>query len=414
MRSTIRGGAAVAVCALLASRPASAETLTLAEALARAEQHPEVALAREDRALAAGERRQAGLVRHNPELTLAAGPSWAPGVTRYDLEGRLAQTIELGGKRARRLAVARAGVESADAALARSAAVARATIRERFGRALVAGARLGVAREDAEVARATLDAARERLALGAATQTEVNVAVAAAGRATGAVRAAERDVLQTRAALAAAVGAAPTAELEPTGPLPRPTPLAAADDALVARALAARPELTLRAAAKRRASAELDAAGAEAAPDLTVAVAAAHSATEEIDAVLLELMLPLPLWNRGQGSRDAARAAVRRADTEEAVARREVERDVRLAARRYRLAAAAVAELDRDVGGALHENLELARAAMASGKIGLLELSAIRRDLVESQRAYLDAVDELVAAARDLEVALGGAVEDAP
>jgi cobalt-zinc-cadmium efflux system outer membrane protein len=414
MRITIRGGTAVAICALLAARPARAETITLAQALARAEHHPDVALARADRAIAAGEHRQAGVIQHNPELTVAAGPSWAPGVARYDLEARLAQTFELGGKRARRTAVAAAALDAADAAITRSAAAARATIRERFGKAVVARERVAVAREDAEVARATLDAARERLSLGAATQTEVNVALAASGRATGAVSAAERDLLQARAALAAAIGAAPGADLEPDGGLPRPAPLAAGDDALVRRALASRPELVLRAAERRRAGAANRAAGAEAVPDLTVAVAAAHSASEETDAVLLELALPLPLWNRGQGRREAARATVRRAELEDAIARREIEREVRLAARRYRLAAGAVAELDRDVGGALHENLELARAAMASGKIGLFELSAIRRDLVESQRAYLDAVEELIAATRDLEVALGGTAEVTP
>jgi cobalt-zinc-cadmium efflux system outer membrane protein len=59
----------------------------------------------------------------------------------------------------------------------------------------------------------------------------------------------------------------------------------------------------------------------------------------------------------------------------------------------------------------LGENLALARQALAAGKIGLLEFSIVRRDLVETRLAYLDALAEAVTARAALVAAIGAEVE---
>jgi outer membrane protein TolC len=79
----------------------------------------------------------------------------------------------------------------------------------------------------------------------------------------------------------------------------------------------------------------------------------------------------------------------------------------------YGLALDAVRGFDRDVVEKLKENLDLARESVRSGKIGLLLFNSVRRDLVDTRLAYLDALSELVEARSALELAAGGAWSDA-
>ena len=89
-------------------------------------------------------------------------------------------------------------------------------------------------------------------------------------------------------------------------------------------------------------------------------------------------------------------------------------REVRTALRRYRSATDAVAAFDQQVVGTLAENLKLARETLAAGKLGLLEVNVVRRDLVESQLAYLDSIAEAVEARAALETAIGHSLEGTP
>ena len=63
---------------------------------------------------------------------------------------------------------------------------------------------------------------------------------------------------------------------------------------------------------------------------------------------------------------------------------------------------------DRGVVDKLSENLALARESLRAGKIGLLEFNVVRRDLVETRRAFLDAMSEVVEARAALDAAAGG------
>ncbi|HJU47832.1 MAG TPA: TolC family protein, partial [Gaiellaceae bacterium] len=96
--------------------------------------------------------------------------------------------------------------------------------------------------------------------------------------------------------------------------------------------------------------------------------------------------------------------------TEEA-ARQSVQREVRGAFRALGLAREAVEGFDRDVVGSLGDNVSLARESFRAGKISLFDFNLLRRDLVETQLAYLDALTELVEARYALELATGASVE---
>ena len=71
-------------------------------------------------------------------------------------------------------------------------------------------------------------------------------------------------------------------------------------------------------------------------------------------------------------------------------------REARLALANYLRARDAVLGFDQQVRERLHENLELARESFASGKIDYFEFNVVRRELIASRTAYLDAVAESV------------------
>ena len=77
----------------------------------------------------------------------------------------------------------------------------------------------------------------------------------------------------------------------------------------------------------------------------------------------------------------------------------------------YTRAREAVLGFDKEVNERLHENLELARASYTSGKIDYFQFNVVRRELLASRNAYLDAFEETVEAWSDVQQALGGEVK---
>jgi cobalt-zinc-cadmium efflux system outer membrane protein len=186
------------------------------------------------------------------------------------------------------------------------------------------------------------------------------------------------------------------------------------EDALVTAALGARGDVGAADRVRRARAAEVELADALATPDPELSVSWVRSAVEDSNAVVVGLRIEIPLWNRNQGKRAAARAVRSRATIELEALRGSVDREVRSSVRRYRAATEAVAAFDRQVVGTLAENLELARQTLAAGKLGLLEINNVRRDLVESQLTYLAAIAEAVEARAALERSIGRSLEGTP
>ncbi len=408
------GAAALCVVVSITSPGlAHARPITLDEALAAAESNPDIGAASATVDEAEGNLEQADTRLYNPTLFLGGGPYFGPDATDYYLEVTVAQVFELGGKRDKRARVAAAERDAAAKDVDTTRLDVRAEVWRAFHVALVAQQRVHVATDNETAARELADAAAERSRLGAATQTDINVAKANRGRATAARKAAERDVTLARAALAAAIGSSDP-DLEPSGELPT-FPAAPTDvDALVAAALASRADLAALVHVREARDADVDLADALAKPDPELSVSWSRSAVEDIDAVIVSVGIQLPLWNKHRGDRHAARAASKRASIEVDGAQKEIEREVRTAVLRYQAALDAVASFDTDVISALDENLMLARESLAAGKLDLFELSAVRRDLVESQLTYLDSLVEAVEARAALELVVGGSLEVAP
>lgn len=434
------------IAANAAGTPSS--PISIDEALARAAQRPLVGMAEAGLEEAKGVAQQAALPAHNPELSAAAGPRWVEGARDVALQVAVAQTLELGGKRAARREVAEARLAGMEVERRSAALMARAEAWLAFQRALAARERRATALEAEQVALQVEEATRERQKAGFGTQLELNLTTAEVGRARHERLDAERRYEEAAGRLASAVGAGAGERLEPTGTLALPPALeggggaghadagkAAGDaagkagagngddgraagnvagnaDALVASALRGRAAAQRAQAGRRLAAAAVRAADAAAVPDLTLGVSYAQERDPGAVAqtVLATASIGLPLWNRNQGERRATRAAARRAELEAAWTATEIEREVRLALLGYQRAREAVMGFDREVNERLHENLELARESYTSGKIDSFQFNVVRRELLASRNAYLDAFEEMVDAWSALQQATGAEV----
>ena len=197
--------AAVCLIAVLAAipaaaQPAPAESLTLHAAMERAfAANPVIAAARLRHAIDL-----AGVAvareRPNPDAAVEIEketPKQAFG---------LSLPLELGGKRAKRIAVSEATVRTGDAELSATIAQVRNDVRRAYYEVLVSDARSTVLRELRDLSRRTRDTAQARFETGDAPRLEVLQADLALAAAENEATAAESVVIASRSKLNALLG----------------------------------------------------------------------------------------------------------------------------------------------------------------------------------------------------------------
>lgn len=391
---------------------AAATPITLEQAIQRASGRPEVVMAGGSTEAARHEAAQASLPAYNPELTVGAGPRFVGGDRSIALQIGLGHTIQLGGKRSARRAVADARIEASEAERLAASLVARAEAWRAFQIALVLRERVAMAKEGEQVSLQVEDATKERMKVGFGTQLQVNLTTAEVGRARHDRLDAERKYDAAVAELASAIGAKASEAFEPTGTLALTPVLTGNIETLVARAVRERPEARIALASSKVARAEIRIADADAIPDLTLGVSYGYERDPDVSAqlVLATASIGVPLFNRNQGKRRAVRALASRAEVEVAWTTTEIEREIRIAISSYQRAREAVLGFDKDVNERLHENLELARESYTSGKIDYFQFNVVRRELLASRNAYLDAVEEAIEAWAAVQQATGAEV----
>jgi cobalt-zinc-cadmium efflux system outer membrane protein len=381
--------------------------------------------ARAAEASARGDLTQAGLVP-NPQLSVGAsnlplrsndsragdGPGLRANlVTSLGIE----QTLELGGKRGKRVAQARSALAAAEAGGEDARRAARFEVRRAFWDAIRAREKLKLAQAVRARMEESVRVSRARFAAEDVSGTDLEKveleALAQLNDLADAV-ATERTAL---ASLLALLGPAAPSAVRLSGDLAAAAgPVDPAQLARRARDL--RPDL--RAARRQAEAARLAGAVAEAAavPDLTVALGYLHSravlAGDNPDTLALTVSVPLPLFHRNQGEIAKAQAGADRAERTAAALEARVAREVEAAAARYRAAAEKVARYD---GGALARAdhlLAVAEKTWRAGDRSLLELLEAERTWTALRSDYLDTLFELREARLDLERAVGAPVEE--
>jgi len=394
----------------LAARAAAAP-LDLDGALARARAaNASVLAARAEVEAARGRALQARVLPSNPVVSGALARHTGAEGEELDREVALAQEIEIGGQRGLRVAASRQGVTHAESVLADRLRTVEADTRRAFAGVVAAERRLAVAAEAVALADRLLATARGRARVGDVGALDVQLAEVETARAAQGRSTAEAEQAAATARLASAIAAAPDEVLAVAADEPgsvRPAP----EDELVARALARRPDL---AAAK----AERERLGGEAAlthrqgwvPNPTVRGFYRQEFFQEQIAGG-EVSVPLPLWNRSQGTETALRAAASAVATEVERLLRDIPRQVRTALVRQRTAAAAWQRAERQALPAARAARDLLERAVQGGYLAIAEVLVQQDRVLQVRGAAIGAWLDLRTAEADLLEAVGGDVE---
>lgn len=294
----------------------------------------------------------------------------------------ISQPLELGGKRASRIAVsdrdsdvAEARRREAEVLWAAKLAVAYGTVEAAQGRQHVAADELSRAGDDLRAARAQVEAGKE-------ASVRVAQAEAGAAAARGAERAAAADLTQALEELSALVGSQE-----------RFTGIAGSLFSTAADAGAAADESpTLRVAQSEREASEarLQVEERRWIPDLSVTAGVRRYAWTSQNGYVVGLSASIPLFDRNRDGVAAARQRVQAADARVLAARLETAA-ARRSAQAQLLAAEGQLEAALEGERASAEGYRLGRIGYDAGRTPLVELLFARRAYSEAQRSTIDA-----------------------
>ncbi len=321
----------------------------------------------------------------------------------------VSQRVELGGKRAARIALAgRAGdvagleYEAARLDLARDVVAALADAEAAARSIAVERERLRLAELTVRIARARVDAGREPLLqLRRAEVTQSSAAVA--------VERAKREAAASLRALSVLIGA-PAVDLAPRqawfediGPAPRP-PLPA--DPLAR--LEANPDLAKLDAAIAQSRANMGVQRAGAIPDVTLQGYVRRFEEGRETAFVAGASIPLPIYDRNQAGRARAQAELLRAEADAERGRLTLASTLVTAERRVELAWRTVQDLRRVGLPAAEQASRLATVGFAEGKFTFLEALEAQRTLSDTRAQLNDALRDFHARRAEAERLRGG------
>jgi cobalt-zinc-cadmium efflux system outer membrane protein len=362
--------------------------------------NPELAAVAAEDAMAVGDETQAAL-RPNPELQIT---SENLGTNAREETVAVAQTIELGGKRAARMALAGRQRALAGGLIARKRAELRAELRQSFCELLAAQARIELANETLALTHRDADSVRRQIEAGrlpdvAALRAEIELtnATLEAERARGALTREQRRLAALLGDPARRVAAAGSLADVPDLP-----PLAALQEKLHGA-----PALTAASLETARRAAQTSLEDTQRYGDVTVSAGMRYLSEMREPAGVLSVSIPLPLSNRNQGNLARAQGAVEQAAALERATELQLARDLDDAYLRCATAAQAATRIESTVLPAAEMTLAATSRGFALGKFGLIELIDARRVLLAARVRLIDARLDAQSAVTDMSRVLG-------
>lgn len=380
----------------------------------------ELAAARIEIERARARLRQAGL-RPNPTLDLEQTTgrfTTSPGESETSIG--VAVPLELSGKRRRRIELAQAELEAVEAEVADRERRLAAEVRTNYAEALAALRELETTENLNQLDLQTTRFVQARVNEGESAPLELNLLRV------------EVDRLRSRRALVEGRLSVAILRLQVLAGVPPNEPLRLREDlgtpllpappvsseAAVDIALRNRPDLRLARLQEEVAQAGLNLARSASAPDVTAFTryTLSHSTFNETpvgpisdrDRLLtFGVSIGIPIFNRNQGAKAEAAAAISQARTRREFLEAVVRSEVQSAYARYEAARSAVNTFEQGVIARSNDNIRVIRAAYELGQFSISELLNEQRRLVDSQREFTDALSERYRALADLQSAIG-------
>ncbi len=347
--------------------------------------------------------KQAGL-RPNPKLTASGAKQLGGADNNQTAEVML--PLELGGRRAARIAVAQRELEIREFELANQERLLAAEVRLKFGEALAAIKKLDITEKTLAVARQGYDLVAARVIEGKIAPLEQNIFLVEVNRLQSIRETAEGKVEIAMFELRNMIGMKPENPLRLRGDfagLIATTP-SIADS--IERALRERPDLLGARTLEQLASARIEQAKSEGRIDAAIKTGYQrmdssfpvsgfddHGILRPVQGVFqfftFGVEIDLPVLNRNQGAVEAARfdreAAIRRIEFGELTIRREVA----TAFARYNRAARSLSIFQSGVRDQANANLQVIWQTYELGSRSLL-------DYIAEERRFLDVENELI------------------
>lgn len=374
-------------------QPSYAETLSLRDAVTRALTFsPAVKAAFIEIDARRGEEAQSG-VRLNPELSVEvenfAGNKDRSGFQTAEETFSLAQTIELGDKRLKRLQAAHLDTslagwdhESLRVKVATDAAQA-------FVDVLISQQRVKVLGEFVALARTTKNSVDARVQGGKASPIENDRASVALARAEAFQKGERARLEAAKRRLAALWGSSNIDFGRAVGRLGNgyaaPTP-----EALLAL-LDNNPLLARWGDEINRRVAQLDLEHAKAIPDITVGAGVRTSQEDNSTAMVASLSVPIPLFDRNQGNIAAAQRRIAKAENEQLATRNELYATLVEALGELDVAATELRALEKDVLPGAQRAYDKTKIGFDEGKFDILNVLDVQRTVFESRLEVLTA-----------------------
>lgn len=380
----------------------AAATLTLEQALERAVSHSYAVAAAQREVEATDGVVQQSAARRNPELSASIEDTRSATRTTTATVGF---PLELGNKRAARMAASELAREVAQVELSQTKAQVRAATIEAYFAVLVAQERARLATDSAALAASATQAVSKRVQAGKvspvdATRAQVDEANA------------QLELAEAQAALTASRHALASmwSEPEPSfdsvagamSDIPERPPLSS----LTAELDRAPALLVARTEVNRR-RALVDVERSKSVPDLTVSIGAKRSNELGLTQAVVGISMPIPLFDRNQGAVREASQRAQKAEDEFQAARVRTLSELQTASTQLNLARTSVQLLQSAALPAAQQAYEAASKGFEAGKFGFLDVIDAQRSLLQARSRYLSAISNAHQAATAIDRLLG-------
>jgi cobalt-zinc-cadmium efflux system outer membrane protein len=382
--------------------------LTLADAVSQAlSGHPQLALAAAREAGAGGLQRQARL-SPNPRLILQSESSGFPGNSLVspqqdrDTYAFLAQTVETGGKRNRRVELAGENVHRSELELQLYRRQITSRVSIAYWAAAGAAGVEDLLKKETEGFDRLVQFHRDRVREGATPEVDLLRIEVERDRLASAAGTAAQDAERAKIALFREMGKTefPAVEFADALEQQHPVPFVA-----LRNVLDQRPEMKLAREAIDQARANLRLQEATAKPDPDVHVG--YKRTGGFDTLYAAVQIPLPVWNRNQGLVEAAEEEVKAAESSVAVTEALIRAELESAQKEYDSRQKLLDETLRPMRERAGEVYRIVEAAYQETGSDILRLLDAERIRIETDTTFTRTLSELQQSAVALETAQG-------
>jgi cobalt-zinc-cadmium efflux system outer membrane protein len=368
--------------------------------------NPDIAVAIREREAIAGTKVQAA-TRPNPYVSTSIQDTRS--ATRQ-IYLQLNQEIELGDKRAARMEAADAFYSKADAELATQQAEIHANVVAAFYELLVAQERVTLAKSSVEIAELALDAASKRVKAGKSSPVEQTKSTVAAATAKIELVQAMTQLTNNRKRLAALWGDnAPSFE-RVTGEVTSIPEISSLDQLQVLIDSSPSVKLAKLEINTREAVTKIE--RSKAVPNITISAGVVNNQElGGLNQALFGLSIPIPVFDRNQGSLQEAVSRKYKAEDELVAVKNRIQTSLATQYERLNAARQATLSLQVDILPNAQSAFDAANRGFSLGKFNFLDVLDAQRTLYQAKSQYINALLEAHQSVAEIERTLGDVVE---